>query len=88
MGKHRMLLPRPRAAAAGQRWEGALVLWKEGKFSLGRRSNLMSGASPPDTTYREYVCTLAVFSPILRSLLVLQVGHTQPEARGHWSLVT
>lgn len=91
MRKHPVSLQKPRAAAAelsssvGQRWERALVLWKESKFSLGR-NNLISGTSQPDTTYGGYVHTLAIFSPILRSLLVLQIGkpNQKPEGTGVW----
>lgn len=37
----------------GQRVGGATVLWKDRTFSLDRKSNLLSGTSQPDITYRE-----------------------------------
>lgn len=54
---------------------------------LGRKSDLPFGISQPDTTLQEAFNALSILFPLLESLLVLPIGQTQPEGRGHWSLL-
>lgn len=72
----------------GQRKRGRGLLYSGKRESLAFKEEISLCLAPISLTqpYREGTNTLAVFSPILQSLLVLPIGQTQPEARGHWSL--